>query len=304
MADAVDRLLKGFGAAEGRPASEADVAAIETRFGGSVPAPLRKLWRASDGTDLEALEARLLGPTEILRMTEAGASFEALPATGMLPLLDDRGSNFACLHLRPPLAPRTVFMHHDGDGLRLAHREVEGLFLGLVDCLEVGESADEYLRTDGGDYAPDAPRTAEDRAAARDLLATDGANGEWNLAIQLLDAADLTEWRRLLETDHFVRREAVARLRKLDSPEVRELLEQDVAAFKAFVEAVVSAAGAAGLAVEWRGNAPRIGGIWMNLDSFFHRRNVPDAVPRAIRWIEDLAAGRKPRDRPDHFFQD
>jgi hypothetical protein len=48
----------------------------------------------------------------------------------------------------------------------------------------------------------------------------------------------------------------------------------------------------------------KIGGKWMNLEAFFHRRNVPNAMPRMISWFEDLLAGRNPHNRPGHFMAD
>jgi hypothetical protein len=42
----------------------------------------------------------------------------------------------------------------------------------------------------------------------------------------------------------------------------------------------------------------------MNIDTFFYRRNIPDAIPRMMAWIEDQIEGRNPHDRPGHYMAD
>jgi hypothetical protein len=137
-------------------------------------------------------------------------------------------------------------------------------------------------------------------------MATDGKHEEWNYAAQLLDAANLTEWARLLETDHFVRRDVVARMRQMQAPAIRELLLRDQLAFNDFARAAAEAARGAGLDVGERmeGECLRVGRKWMDLEGFFYRRNIRDAIPRMIAWFKDSIAGRDPHDRTDHFMVD
>jgi hypothetical protein len=68
---------------------------------------------------------------------------------------------------------------------------------------------------------------------------------------------------------------------------------------------VAEAARGAGLDVGPRERyALQVGGTWMNLEGFFHRRRIPNAVPRMLAWFEDLIVGRNPHDRPGHFMSD
>jgi hypothetical protein len=121
----------------------------------------------------------------------------------------------------------------------------------------------------------------------------------------LLDASNLPEWAKLLETDHFVRRDVRARMQKMSSPAIRELLRKDEAAFEAFATLAADVARRAGLEVGRRqDDALQVGGKWMSLEGFFHRRNIPNAVPRMIAWFEDLIAGRNPHHRAGHFMAD
>ena len=40
------------------------------------------------------------------------------------------------------------------------------------------------------------------------------------------------------------------------------------------------------------------------LEFAFHRRHIPDALPRLMTWFRDQAEGRNPHDRPGHFMDD
>lgn len=304
MSDALDVLLARRGVAPGPRPDPAAVAALAGRFGVTFPDLLLRLW-ATDGVALDALGAHVPGPTELLAAFENGNTWgDWLVGRGVVPVLDDHQSNYLVAAVRGPLAPRVVLLPHD-DSSRVLYRTVDGFAAALLRALDAGESADVFFHAAEGDYAPDAPRPPEDQDAARALLATAGADGEWNSAIQLLDTTNLAEWERVLETDHFVRRDAVARMRRMSSPEIRALLSRDRRAFATFAREVVKAARAAGLPVgEQRDDALNVGGRWMNLDGFFYRRSIPDALPRLVAWFEDAVAGRNPHDRPGHYLAD
>jgi hypothetical protein len=277
--------------------------ALATRFGASFPDSLLKIWRAGN-LALEALDAHIPGPSEILQLIEDGAWAGQLLTRGFVPVLDDHQSNYLAAIVQPPLAYRVAHLPHD-DGSRLLYRDLNAFAKALLDVLDAGESADLFFHETEGDYPPDAPRPESDQDAARTLMATDGTQEEWNYAAQLLDASNLPEWARLLETDHFVRRDVVARLRQMQSPAIQELLKRDQLSFDAFAHQAAEAARKAGLKVgEQRKDVLQVGGKWMNLEAFFHRREIPNAMPRMIAWFEDLIAGRNPHDRPGHFMSD
>jgi len=61
----------------------------------------------------------------------------------------------------------------------------------------------------------------------------------------------------------------------------------------------------AGLEVGQRsGTVLQVGGKWMELETFFYRRHIRDAMPRIINWFRDLIDERNPHDRPGHFMTD
>jgi hypothetical protein len=219
-------------------------------------------------------------------------------------VLDDHQSNYLAAIVRKPLAFRVARLPHD-DGGRLLYRDVDSFICALLEALDRDESADLSFHDTQGDYPADSPRTRADQSAARALMATDGARGEWTYAAQLLDASNLTEWASLLETDPFVRRDVVARMERMADPAIRELLRRDRLAFEDFATKAAEAAREAGLDVGRRErDALQVGGKWMNLEVFFHRRRLPDAIPRMVAWFEDLLASRNPYDRPGHFISD
>lgn len=304
MADTVDRLLARGGVSAVGPASRADIDEVAGRFGATLPAPLIELWGATDGVALDPLDAHILGPTEVILLVEDQAWPAGLVDQGFLPVLDDHQSNYLAAIVKGPLAYRVAHLPHDDAG-RLLYRDLDPFLGALLHALDQDETADTFFRRTHGDYSPDAPRTREDRAAARALMATDGERDEWNYAAQLLDAEDVAEWATLLETDHFVRRDVVARMEQMTAPAIRELLRRDQAAFEEFAAEVAEAAREAGFEVGRRQrDALQVGGKWMNLECFFHRRRIPDAIPRMLAWFGDLIAGRNPHDRPGHFMSD
>jgi hypothetical protein len=303
MTGYVDQLLQHPDVVHGDPASRSTIDALAMKYGAKFPEPLLKIWSAGDLT-LETLDAHILGADEVLRLVEKEHWPRALTARGFVPLLNDHQANYLAVLVREPLAFRVAHVPHD-DGSRLVYRELEGCARALLEALAAGESADMFFHDTDGDYTADAPRTPTDQQAARLLLATDGEHGEWNYATQLLDESNLEGWARLLETDHFVRRDVVARMRKLHSPFIRELLARDQHAFDEFARRVADAARNDGLKVgEQRNGVLRVNGSWMNLDGFFYRRSIPEAMPRMMAWFQDLVAKRDPRERPNNFMKD
>src|SRR6187455_240958 len=236
MTGYVDQLLQHPDVVHGDPASRSTIDALAMKYGAKFPEPLLKIWSAGDLT-LETLDAHILGADEVLRLVEKEHWPRALTARGFVPLLNDHQANYLAVLVREPLAFRVAHVPHD-DGSRLVYRELEGCARALLEALAAGESADMFFHDTDGDYTADAPRTPTDQQAARSLLATDGEHEEWNYATQLLDESNLEGWSRLLETDHFVRRDVVARMRKLHSPVIRELLARDQRAFDEFARRV------------------------------------------------------------------
>ena len=137
------------------------------------------------------------------------------------------------------------------------------------------------------------------------MLAAPNERGAWNHAARLLDASNLDEWARLLETDHFVRRDVRARMQKMGSSAIRELLRKDQEALEEFAVNFMNVVRGAGLRLGDRnGQCVRVGNAWYDLEGFFHRRNIPDATPRMLTWINDQLAGRNPYDRNGNFMTD
>jgi hypothetical protein len=169
---------------------------------------------------------------------------------------------------------------------------LESCIEALRQCAESGDSLDSFLHETEGDYGPDARRSVRDQQAARALLASKHENHEWNFATQLLDETNLDEFARLLETGHFVRRDVRARMDAMQSPAIRELRARDRRAFAQFSTNLATTAQAAGLRVEKATSEDvlRIGGIFIDIEGFFHERHGPNAMVKAIARIQELIA--------------
>jgi hypothetical protein len=303
MSNVVEELLAHEAVTTGDPAPRADIDAVSRQLDAPLPDLLIQLWRRSDGIVLEPVDCHVPGPSEVLQALEENAWFD-LSQRGLLPILDDHQSNVLAVFVRGPRAFRVAHLPHD-DGSRLIYRDVESSFRALIDCANHGDSADSYFYEAQGDYPPDQPRPEDDQEAAKELIAGPHELDEWNHAVQLLDAGNIAEWRRLLETDHFVRRDARERMGKMSSASIKALLAEDQKAFESFVSQAAEAARQAGLKVgRQERDVLQVGGKWMSMEGFFHRRHIPNAVPRMIAWFEDLIAGRDPHLRTGHFMAD
>jgi hypothetical protein len=274
-------------------ANAEQIAAVAERFGGEVPEGVAQVWRASDGLTFGQFEGELLGASAVLEMLERQQWPKEFSSRGLLPVISDGQSNHVVAHVRKPLMPRLSYLPKD-DGPSLVYRGVESLLADLLRGFESGDTADVFLAEITGDYEHDALRTPQDLADAKALLEA-GDDESLRGAITLLDAMCLAEWARLLETGHFVRREAKARMAGMAAPEIQALLAADSAAFAAFVELATRAAQQAGEQVGVRrDDALQVGGRWINLDALFYRRNIPDAFERLVAWF---AAGARGEDR-------
>ena len=299
MIDCIDRLLSHESVATRPPANPAAIKAITEAIGDPVPGPLLALWQHSDGLQLASMNAEILSTSETLDLLSESC-WLGLSRRGLLPFFDDHESNLLTVSTRGPLATRVVYVPHD-NGSRLMYRDIESCFRALWAHAQTGEEARTILSDAHGDYAPDGPRTLADQAAATALLAQPHTLDQWNHAVQLLHEDNTNQWRCLLETDHFIRRDAQARMREMSSRSIQSLLEADRRAFEAFVHEVIEAAARAGLRPGSRKHEMvEFQGCWLNMDVHFHRRNVPLAVLSLMVWISDSIAGRDPRQGPGH----
>jgi hypothetical protein len=304
MGDVIDELLARDDATTSKPASSFDITAVATKFDAPLPESLLKLWRASDGLAIDPLDAHIPGPAEVLQLVADDAWNQQLVDRGFLPVLDDHQSNYLTLCVRNPLAFRVLHLPHD-DGARVLYRDFESCLRSLIEAVVAGATADMFLFETDGDYPSDEPRPQQDQDDAKAMLAGPNERGEWNHAARLLDESTLNEWARLLETDHFVRRDVRARMQKMQSPAIRELLQKDERAFEDFALTFMDAVRGAGLCLgERQLHCVRVSEAWYNLEAFFHRRSIPDAAPRMVTWIKDQLAGRNPYDRPGNFMTD
>ena len=304
MGDRIDELLARDDVKTEPPATHSDIRSVARQFNGPLPETLVTLWRLSDGVTMPAMRARLLSTSEALEIVACEAWSSEFLDRGFVPFLHDKQSNYLAAIVHDPLAFRIAHVPHD-DASRLLFSDLASCIGNLIGMMEAGDTADSHLYKTTGDYPPDAPRREDDQKAARRLMATDGDHDEWNYAAQLLDASNLEEWARLLETDHFVRRDVRDRMKKMSSPAIRELLRNDQRAFDGFCKLVAESARSAGLEVGAREHdSLQVGGKWMNLDVFFHRRNIPNGIPRIIAWFEDAVAGRDPHQRRGNCMAD
>ena len=305
MGNVIDLLLaRSDVRASHRPPSAADVQRLAAATEAAIPEALRELWQRTDGLELTSLAAHLLAPAEALRWIENDPMSIGWIGRGLLPFLDDHESNCLAVCLRDPLAFRVLHVPHD-DGSRVLYRDLDACLQALVAAADSHTSASDFLFGTEGDYGPDAPRSVEDQDAAKALLAGLHTVDEWNHAVRLLDESNIDEWRRLMETGHFIRRDVIARMKTMRSPAIRALRSGGAETFDTFVTQFMQVLRDAGLPVGPRHeDNVKIGDSWYTVEAFFHRRHIPNAMPRMINWIKDQLAGEDPREREGNFMAD
>lgn len=300
MSDIIDELRGHDGCGLSASAPAAGIDAVAALFGTALPEDLLRLWRTSDGMQLDPLDAHLLGPSEVMEIIDTATIGSMLVKAGLVPILDDHESNLLAVAVREPLAYRVVDLPHD-DGPRLIYHDIKSCLRAVLEAMDGEDSAALFLHETEGDYPPTTMRSEEDHQAARTLLATMEEGNYWNFAAQLLDATTLKEWETLLDTGHFVRRDILQRLRRMDSPGIRELLRRDEEQYEEFVLLFTTALREAGLEIGKRkGTVLQIGKHGFELDTFFHRRREPHAIPSAVARISEAINGPSTKGRaPD-----
>ena len=300
----IEELLKHAQEGAGNPSSTSEIEEIERRFGGPVPDSLKKLWQYRQPLSFPKVDAHVLSPAEIISLIERLYGPSPVITRGFLPVLDDHQSNYVALCMRKPLEPRIVYIPHD-DGSRLLYRNFDGLVSGLISAIKKRRLTDIFFNETAGDYPVQGERTPEDHAAARQLLLTDGKLEQFNHAMQLLDERNLSEWAKLIELNGRVRYHALLRMKKMKSLEIRKLLKQDQINLEVFCAEVLAAViGAGHKASSEELGSLEIGEESWDLEMFYFRRHIPNAIPRILLWIEDQLADRNPHDRPGHFMMD
>jgi hypothetical protein len=303
MADSLGLLLRRTSGARHQEGDSPDAQQACAPFGAAPTDELVRLWGEGENLVLTGVGVHLVGPAEVLQLARSGC-VDGLLDRGFVPVLDDDESNFLCVAVQEPLAPRVLYVPHD-DASRLIYSNVVTMaeaLLGLCDRKEPGAY---FLHETRGDYPFDGPRTAEDRALGHALVKASKSDELLRYAVQLLGSDDIDDWRTLLETNHFVRRRALARLRSLTSSPVVALLQRDAEAFARFADEIAAACASDGLVIgERQDTALQVGDHWVELEAFFYRRKVRNAVPRTVAWIQDLASQRDPRQRAGNIFGD
>jgi hypothetical protein len=303
MSSVLQKIVQHPASKPARPATEEAIAKVAAHYKRKLPEPLLELWQNADGIEFtNRFYGKLLGPTEVLELLENPVWFD-FAKFQMLPIFDSLESDYHVLSMDELLAYRIMFTPHD-DGPNLAYRDLNSFLVDLYAGLSSAEMNSIHFRQCEGDYSDDKPRTTADQADALALLAQPEGDYNWNYAIQLLDDSDLKPWKKLLETNHFIRRYARGRLSEMASPRMKELYQQDQREFAAFCDQLEKAAKAAGLPVGERDRkCLDVGGHWIDLDGLFHLRNEPRAIERMLNLCRDFIDDRDPRERPDYIFK-
>lgn len=302
MREALDRILKNPTVQTRPPCDLADLARLTAQISAPVPDGLAKFWRSSNGAIFSAHDAKILATHEVSELLHIDGFGTWLLDSGFLPFLYDEESNYIALAFKTPLEPRLIYVLHD-DSPKVLYRNTESFFEGCNNLLLSADFAGLYFHMSDGDFGPDAVRTNNDLAAGKQLMQS---AEDWHIAmaVQLLDATCTEEWNSLLNGDRFARQDALRRLRTMTSINAKNILASDAKAFDAFVAEVCGVLDGLGMRFEQKQGAVRINRHWMDLNAFFGRRHIKDAMPRLVDWFKDEEVGNMPTDRPGNYMAD
>ena len=305
MSDSIRQLLSHQNVQARRPCNSTDIDAVDERLQMHIPAAVRVFWEASNGASLPEHDAEMLSTSEVLELFDIDVFGELLLESGFLPLLYDRESNYICAACNEPLAPRIIYVLHDGSPVVL-YRNMESFLSGCLDLLASSDFSALFFHKTQGDFGSCEQRTIDDHKAARSLIES-GEDWEVSMAIQLLDETCVDEWKGLLNGDRFARQDALIRLKQIGSDASRAILRSDSVEFDAFAAQVCDAAENAGIPVTHNKKDPRcirVNRRWVDLNAFFGRRHIDNAFPRLVDWLVDIRDGNNPNERPGNFMLD
>lgn len=300
MSQALRQILKHRDAKIGSPATVEEIAQVAAYYQRQLPESVVDFWLQCGGVRFDnTFDAKLLGPREVLQVLAESVWFDYAKFE-VLPIFDSLQANYHVVCMNNLLAYRIMYTPHD-DRPKLVYRDFDSFLADLYVGFNSAEWNTLYFhRQNNGDYARDKPRTSGDQATALKLLSLPDENHNWNFAIELLDESDPEPWLKLLQTNHFVRRDALTHLSAMTLPRMKAIYELDQREFATFFDQFEQAAHETGLPVGKRvRDSLNVGGRWINLDALFYLRNEPRALERMMNLCRDIVEKRNPRERPD-----
>ena len=283
------------------PCSDVEIDVLERQFSVLIPEVLKDFWKSSNGAVLKDHNGSLLGVGEVAELL-SGSFKEWWRDAGFLPLLFDQEASYVCMAVRAPMSPRVVELRYY-ETPHLLYRDWGALFESCVELLATSDCAHGYFYDKDCDFEPDADRSTEDLEAAAVLMQSDE---DWKkyLAIQLLDVHSTNAWFELLNGSIFARHEARARLKRMSFKEAKQILKRDDIEFNEFKLAVRQALENSGIGLEYWHDHIGIHGKLIDLNNFYCRRHIDNAIPRLVNWFRDVKSGKEPTERAGPYMTD
>ena len=101
-----------------------------------------------------------------------------------------------------------------------------------------------------------------------------------------------------------IRRDAIARMRTMDDPRIREMLATDQESYTRFGRELAERLTSEGIPSSFDKGQWFVNGEVCRLEAFYYRRSIPDAMARLVRFVRDQDDGRNPWHRPGNFFEE
>jgi hypothetical protein len=273
------------------------IAAVEATAKLTLPAEVKTFFTESDGCSIDDW-LKILSLYEALELAEGMASFGIPKRWGYFPLTEAYDSNPYCLCCKEPLTGWIVHVYHD-DVAALQFRNFPAFLETITRVLAASPGGSDYSLEELPHDLVTETRTAKDIETGNKLLelARAGELGEVTRAdalrwsTTLLGKDQIEELSRMLdEEDEYTRWDVMDRLRKMDTPRARELMDRYLADYREFINRCAQALRDAKIGVEVNeGINVRIDNrVWLNMEWFYKKRKSPTFMDDFVKRSREL----------------
>ena len=234
-------------------------------------------------------ESQFFGASDILKNLDqsspSSAFFIDLKESNYLPLYSLSNSwGIYCVVTTGLLKGYIVFISTKGHGDELAFPSVSSLIDYIVLTFENYEMQEEMFFEGYTHYKRTNVRSQEEISLGKRLIVSED-DSNWIYAAYLLSDKEAEEWLKLLDTEHFLRREVIERLNHIGTDEARTILSIDRGQYDEFANLLVDKLKNRGVESEYYdGNYLKVKGHHFILDYLYYKRNK-ESLDQASEWI-------------------
>jgi len=289
--DSLQRFLSAPEVELSDPATSDELDSFQAQTGLSLPASAIRLYRESNGLNIETLGLRFEPLDGVLKYLTGFEHWGITKRWGFFPFTDANDSNPHCICCNQPLNGRIVHVFHD-DEATLDFRDLES-FLDAVLTLVQQPTTDSIISDLPVQYDNTSDRSAMDEATGVELLnigramPKDDPVRDQSLAfgLRLLPDSHVREFAALLDGSPPLRQAALKRLQAIQTTEARSAVTAYRKDWSQFRTDAVANLRRAGIALEQvKDDCVLIqpNQVWLDLGAFYEDHREADIFARLV----------------------